>query len=273
MDLSSIAQYIELCIGFVLAVRLLVLDLHRVYKYFAVFLLVDIVSVTIWALDRRAKGTPFHFDYRPGWLIESAILWTLTLLTVYALLDAILAHLPGILRLSRRVLNVSFGVAILIGIASAVRDFRSAASAEASFGWLAHAVAAAIVLDRVIDTAALLALISILIFLIWFPVEMSRNLVAFFAGFFIYFALKTCIGLATSLGFTGDAAIIRFANLLNPLVAAAVFAYWTFAITRGGETVPARMRVPTFTTRHEERMMAHLEAMNASLLSAVRKPS
>ncbi|HEX4749630.1 MAG TPA: hypothetical protein VH302_08825 [Bryobacteraceae bacterium] len=272
MEWSSVAQYIELCLGFVLATRLLLLKLHRVYKYFAIFLLVDVSSNLIWAIEKRT-GTPFHVDYRVVWLIESVAMWVFTLLTVYALMDAILAHLPGILRLSRKVLNISFSAAIIIGIASAVQEFRNAVSAEASFGSLVHIVAWAIVFDRVIDSAALLTLLCILIFLIWFPVEMSRNLVLFFSGFVIYFALRTCITLSLTLGLNDTASFLQFVNMLNAGLAATVFAYWSFSITRAGEKVPAKLPVPSFTRKHEALLLSQLEAMNASLLSAVRKAS
>lgn len=271
MDWSSIAQYVELCLGFVLVGKLLSLDLQRVYKYFAIFLIADISGILIWAFQKRMKGTPLHFDYRLAWLTEMIVLWVFTLLTVYALLDAMLANLPGILRLSRRVLNVSFCLAIIVGILTALPEYRAAAASEALLGRLAHIVAAAIVFDRVIDSVALLALIVILLFLIWFPVEMSRNLVAFFTGFVIFFALRTCFTLALTLGSNGSPAFIRFTNMLDAGLAAAVFAYWTFAISRSGENVPAKLSLASFSRQHEDTVLAQLEAMNTSLLRAVRR--
>ncbi len=38
----------------------------------------------------------------------------------------------------------------------------------------------------------------ILLFLLWFPVEISRNLVVFSAGFVVYFAAKTSLLLERS---------------------------------------------------------------------------
>src|ERR1700751_4800256 len=105
MDWQSVAQYLELCVTFVLAARLLSLGLHKVYRYFSVFLLADISGTLLWALDKRLAGTRFFVDYRIVWLTERVVMWIFILLTVYALLDAILVQLPGILTLSHRVLN------------------------------------------------------------------------------------------------------------------------------------------------------------------------
>lgn len=271
MDWPSITQYVELCLGFVLVARLLSLHLHRVYRYFCIFLLADISGTLIWAVQLRTQGTPLHFDYRIAWLCERLVTWIFTLLTVYALLDAILARLPGILKLSRKVLNISFAVAVLIGLLTALPEYRAAAESQVLHSRLAHVVSGAIVLDRVIASVALIMLLCILVFLIWFPVEMSRNLVTFFSGFVVYFALKACLMLALSLRSNAAPDFIRFTNMLSAVLVAAIFAYWTIFITKAGENVPAKLRVAQWHRREEDLLIAQLEAMNASLLRAVRR--
>jgi hypothetical protein len=271
MDWLTVLQYVELCLAFVLVARLLSLGLHRVYRYFCVFLLSDISGTLVWAIDKRFKGTPLHFDYRIAWLGERFVAWVFGLLTVYALLDAILAGLPGILKLSRKVLNISFGGAIFIGLLTALPEYRASISTSTLAGRFAHVIAAAFVFDRVIASAALIALLCILLFLIWFPVEMSRNLVAFFGGFVVYFALQTCGELFLSLLSGGAPAFIRFIDMWSAVLVAAIFAYWTFSITKAGENVPAKLRVPTWQRREEDILIAQLEAMNTSLLRAVRR--
>lgn len=271
MDWPSVAQYVELCLGCVLAVKLLSLRLHRVYRYFCVFLLADISETLIWAVDKRTGGTPFHFDYRIAWLSERGIEWLFTLLVVYALLDAILAQLPGILRLSRRILKICFGIAAIIGLLTAFPEYRAAVSTQNFHDRLAHFVAAAIVLDRVVASVALLTLVGILLFLILFPVEMSRNLVAFFSGFVVYSALQACGQLSLSLLSGGAPDFVRLINMWTALLGAAIFGYWTVAITKAGENVPAKMPVATWHRRQEDLLVAQLETMNASLLRAVRR--
>jgi len=270
MDWPSVAQYVELCLGCVLVVKLLSLRLHHVYRYFCIFLLADISTTFMWAVDKGLRGTPFYFDYRIAWLAERGIEWVFTLLTVYALLGAILAQLPGILKLSRKILKISFAVAAAVGLLTALPEYEAAASTQTFHDRLAHAVAAAIVMDRVVASVALLTLLGILLFLILFPVEMSRNLVAFFSGFVVYSTLQACAQLALSLLSGGAADFVRLINLWSAVLVGGIFAYWTVFITKAGEEVPARIPV-TWHRRHEDLLVAQLESMNASLLRAVRR--
>ena len=271
MDWPSTVQYVELGLGFVLVWKLLSLQLHRVYRYFCVFLLADLSGTVVWIIQKYLRGTPFRFDYRIAWLVQHAVVWAFTLLTVYALLDAILVQLPGILRLSRRVLKISFLVAIMIGLLTAFPEYRAAALSQPLQGPLAHVTAGALVFDRVIATVALLTLLCILLFLLWFPVEMSRNLVTFFSGFVVYFALKACLVLAISLWSNGARDFIHVVSLLTGGMSAALFAYWAIFITKAGERVPAKLSVAPLHSRQEDLLMAQLEAMNTSLLRAVRR--
>jgi len=270
MHWLSVAQYVELCLGFILVARLLSLRLHRVYRYFCVFLLADISGILIWSVQKYTWRT-YHFDYRIAWLVEHVVIWVFTLLTVYALLDAILARLPGILKLSHKVLNLSFAAAIVVGLLTALPEYRAAIATEVLLGRFAHIIAAAFVLDRVIASVALLTLLCILLFLIWFPIEMSRNLAMFFGGFVVYFALKAFLMLALSLWSNGSLEFLQSTSTLSALLSSLVFAYWTFSITQAGEKVPAKLRLEGWHRREEELLVAQLEAMNASLLRAVRR--
>jgi hypothetical protein len=138
-------------------------------------------------------------------------------------------------------------------------------------GRLAHIVAAGIVLDRIVATVALISLLSILVFLIWFPVNMSRNLLAFFSGFVVYFSLRACLMLAVSLRSNGAAEFVRFTNLVSAAIVAAIFAGWAVFLTKSGEKVPAKLRVPAWRRAQEELLLTQLHSMNASLLRAVRR--
>lgn len=267
MDWPSIAQYVELCVGFFLVVRLLSQHLHRVYRYFCVFLLADVSGILIWFFQKQTQHTRFHFDYRIPWLADQAFVWVFTLLTVYALLDAVLAGLPGILKLSRRVLNVSFGVAIVVGLIGAIHEYTVAVSKAPLTGRLAHVITAAFVLDAAIASVALLVLISIFVFLLWFPVQLSRNLAIFSSGFVFYFALKVCLMLSVTLR---SKELIRLSGMSIAFLSAGVFAYWAIFISKLGENVPAKLS-RAWHHREEQLLIGQLEALNASLLRAVRR--
>lgn len=271
MDWPSFIQYVELCLGFILIARLLFLHLQRVYSYFCVFLFADFSGSLIWALQTRLRHTPFHFDYRIAWLAQHIFLWVFTLLTVYALLDAMLAQLPGILRLSHRVLKISFAGAVVIAFLTALPEYREALTSQVLVGRLAHIVSAGVVWDRAISSVALIALLCTLVFLLWFPIEMSRNLAIFFSGFVVYFAIKAGLMLAVSLWSNASRGFLHVVGMLIAVMSSAVFAYWTIFITKAGEKVPAKLSVAPVHSRQEDLLIAQLEAMNASLLRAVRR--
>ena len=271
MDWPAVVQYGELCLGFALVVKLLTLRLHRVYKYFAAFLAADILGNLVWMIEKPLVGTPFQFDYRIAWILDNFALWVFTLLTVYALLDAILAHLPGILKLSRMVLNICFGGAILVALASGYSEFRAALDTHVLKGALAHLVAGGFVLDRVIASVAVLSLLCMLVFLLLFPVQMSRNMVSFFSGFVVYFSLRTALMFVVSVSWNGDPELIRIWSTCVATLTSAVFFYWLVFITKAGESVPSKLRMPAWERRDEHLAVARLEAMNASLLRAVRR--
>ena len=271
MDWPSVAQDIELCLSIILILRLLSLGLHHVYRYFSFFLLANISGTLMWVVERRLVGTPFYVDYRILWMADLVFIWLFTFLTVYALLDAILAQLPGILKLSHRVLSLAFLVALGVALVTALPEYRAAMVTQPLPGRLAHLTAGAIVLDRVIATIALITLLAIVLFLFWFPVNMSRNLLAFFSGFVVYFSLRACLNLAVSLRSNGAADFVRFTNLLSAVIVSSIFAGWSIFLSRSGETVTAKVRLAPWRAKEEDLLIAQLQAMNASLLRAVRR--
>jgi hypothetical protein len=135
-------------------------------------------------------------------------------------------------------------------------------------GRIAHVIAAAFILDRVIASVALITLFCILLFLIWFPVELSRNLAIFFSGFVVYFALKVSLMVSLTLH---SRELIRVTGMSIAVLSIAVFSYWAIFISRAGERVRAKLSLAAWHRREEELLVAQLEAMNASLLRAVRR--
>jgi hypothetical protein len=64
---------------------------------------------------------------------------------------------------------------------------------------------------------------------------------------------------------------LAFMNMLSALLVGGIFAYWALFITKSGEAAPAKLHVPIWQRRQEDRLIAQLETMNASLLRAVRR--
>lgn len=270
MATTSIAQYISDGLAVALVVRLLLLRLHTVYRVFSAFLLLDLLSSFVFFLEKFAYRSHFAYrswmDYRVTWMILRPLAWVLILWMVYALLDAMLANLPGILKLSRRILNGVFVAAVLVALLTARPEYAASGIAGSSDPVL-RGLAVAFVLERVIFMAALLVLFGMLGFILWFPVEMPRNLVVFSTGFVVFFSAMTGLLLAHT---HWPNVNLEFFNVLEVLLLAACYAYWLLFINRAGETRPVRMG-HSWQPGEQQRLIGELEAMNAALLRASRR--
>jgi hypothetical protein len=262
---QRIAQDVNAALCVALIVRLLVLRLHRVYRIFSLFLLSELMASLIASVKVLAPDSlP---DYRIIWIVAQCVIWICTLWTVYALLDAVLTKLPGILGFSRKLLNGAFISAGILALLTARPEY-SVSGAPEFVDPIARAVGMGFVLNRVLSTIALLVLVSILGFLLWFPVEVSKNLIVFSTGFLVYFAAKTGLLLTRSLW--SHQSLNLVSNLIM-FISGACFAYWAIFISRQGETVPVRVG-HSWQARDQDRLLGQLEAMNAALLrSAVRR--
>lgn len=262
---SRIAQDVNGALCIALIIRLLVLRLHRVYRIFCLLLLAELLGSLVASV--KVLAPEWLPDYRIIWIVADSVIWICTLWTVYALLDAVLTNLPGILGFSRKLLNGVFVSAGILAMLTARPEY-SVSGVAAFSDPIARTVGVFFVLDRVLSTIALLVLVSILTFLFWFPVEVSKNLVVFSTGFIVYFAAKTAL-LLTSSVWSHES--LRLVSNLMMFISGACFAYWAMFINHEGETVPVRIG-HSWHVKDQDRLLGQLEAINTALLrSAVRR--
>ena len=264
MNLTDTAQYISDGLELALVIRLLLLRLHGVYRVFCAFLLFDLFSSAVFFVTAHLRQP--QLDYIIVWITLRPLAWILSLWMVYALLDSILANLPGILRLSRKILNGVFIAALLLALFTAEPEY-SASGLAASPHAINRLLGLGFVLERAISSAALLALLAMLIFIWWFPVQMPRNLAVFSAGFAAFFATTTSVWLAHTYV---SHLQVGFVSQVEVVLHAACFAYWLLALNRAGETKPVRLG-HSWGPAEQQRLVGQLEAMNDALLRASRR--
>ena len=128
-----------------------------------------------------------------------------------------------------------------------------------------------LVMNRAICTAALIALLAILCFILWFPVVMPKNLAVFSIGFAVYFSATAASWLTWSLGLHTN---VQIFDAINMLILSLCYLYWAVFISAQGELLPVRMG-HSWHLAEQQRLMAQLADMNASLLrvSQRRDPS
>src|SRR5438270_6661310 len=146
-----IPQGVETALCLALVARLSSLRLHRVYQIFCLFLLSELLGSLLALLGHF--GPEWLPDYRIVWMVGESVIWIFTLWTVYALLDAVLANLPGILRFSRKLLNGAFISAGILALLTAQPEY-SLSGAARYVDPIARGVGIGLVLDRVFCTVA-----------------------------------------------------------------------------------------------------------------------
>lgn len=265
MDWSRTAEIASDCVAIALVLRLLTLRLHRVYRIFCLFLILEVIlsGVSLWIHVAHPKGV----NYGVVWLSFTPIGWILYIAMVYTLLSALLTKLPGILKFSRRVLHLSFLAAVVIGLATARPEFLAHEQTVGHIDRLNRLLAAGFVGERIFSMVAALALIATLAFILWFPVQMPRNLAVFSVGFIIYFVAKASLLVVYSFWPGLNLSALNVATLF---VIAACLLYFLIFINKSGEEAPARIG-HSWNTAQQERLIGQLEAMNAALLRAARR--
>ncbi|MBV9081881.1 MAG: hypothetical protein JOZ62_04335 [Acidobacteriaceae bacterium] len=253
MHWDRIALYTTDALGIILLLRLLTLRLHTIYKVFSLYILYKLAgSCLIFA----GAG---HVAYRETYVGLTVIEWVLNLWMVYSLLDAILTKLPGILSFSRRVLNWAFLVAAVVALLSAKLELARVPAFGTLNPW-SVAVRLVFIFDRVICTVAVLVLIAMLSFVLWFPVQMPRNLAVFSIGYLVIFFSETAFLLIRAFVSLGPVW-----NVTNVFLAPAWFGYLALFLTRQGESVPVTIG-HGWRKAEQERLVQRLEDLNAALL-------
>jgi hypothetical protein len=259
MNLVNGTQYATEVLALVLIFRLLWLREARnaVYSIFTAFLAIQLLG----ALAYFACGRWQQLDYRMVWFTVTAVLAVFSLLLAYSLAKAVLAELPGILRFSRMFLNGVFSLAILIAFSTSKSEY-----------WLTPArnfqehsdqlIYVFIVAEKGISLAAVIVLIAILAFILWFPVKMSKNLALFSIGLVVYFASKAAVKLVS---IYAPASTGRMLDICLSCSLILCFVYWLVFITAKGRVTDVRLG-HGWHKDEQEKLLVQLEALNGALL-------
>lgn len=264
MDWTRVSQALSDILSICLVLRLHALRLHSIYRVFCIFLLFDVFSSLIALYELSSKNA--LLDYRLTWMSLRLVAWILTFWMVYVFISAVLHSLPGILNFSRKLLNYILPIAIIIAALS-FRPEYGASGLSVMSDPIDHALGIAIILERVVATIALLVFTAILAFVLWFPVQMPRNLAVFSVGLVFYFGAKVALLLIHSYVPHASADLVN--NGIS-LVLSACFIYWGIFIRADGESTPVRMG-HSWRKHEQERLIGQLEALNAALLNLGRR--
>ena len=224
--------------------------LHRVYVYFFSYLVLAFLqSVPLPALT---YGTVF---YGYAWIAtEGAIacFYALIVLECYA---SVFRDLGGIASISRRYIKITLGISILVALLLLGIE----RTPKTVFQYF-------YTLDRAVVSSLLVFVLLMMVFLVYYPIPLSRNVIVYSVGYAVYFLTK-----ATALF------VRNVNNQWQPQISALLIAastvclmFWFIGLNRRGETKTVVIG-HKWRPDDEARLISQLKTINASLSRAARK--
>jgi hypothetical protein len=223
-------------------------ELMGKYPSFTAFVLFDLVrmgiSITI-PRDTNLYGW-FYFLSQP-------VLWLMYALITLEVFKSVFRRLPGISRLSRYLVVVAIGAALLVSALS----FMIKPQDESPF----RILELYFTFERAICVLFLTVLLILLVFLSWYPAPVHRNALIYSGALALYFATKTGAFFIRTVGgpdFAYGASLMGIsAALLSSGVALTL-------LNAAGETRRARP-VRRITDEQEQELLAMLQSFNDAL--------
>ncbi len=263
----------------VLFFRLRLTGLHRTYRWFTAYVGfsvargIVIAVVPYLGLKRSPKllfGFVPTFSVDVGhysqtvygwlWVTTNPLTDLLYVLVVLELVTLILVKFRGIASLGRWVVLAGLIGGVLVAALTLSRDLSNPAERF-------PILRSVFVLDRGTTSSLVLFLLFIAIFLVWYPVPLSRNLLTHFAIYSIYFVVTTLAILLRNIG--GDA-LTDATSMAGTVATLGRGIAWLVLLDRAGEERASMVRAH-WNPEQQQRVMEQLAAINASLLRTARK--
>jgi hypothetical protein len=246
--------YFNIAATLALLVRLAYTRLIPVYRWFSLYLLTDAVQ-QLWRVTVPLNTTASGWIYVAGNSLKAV----LAMFVILELYRWALAEHAALAKFGQNAVIYALGAAAVIALAGLMLDPPiSGKTSVILFSFLR--------IERTMDIWALLYLLTIGVFLSWFPVRMKRNVAVYMAGFGVYFLARS-VGLlltnvlpkAYTTGLSTAMLFVSFGCLL----------VWTVALGRAGESVGVVTGMRSDPTQLK-RVTGQLEAINRSLARLVR---
>ncbi len=247
-------------------VRLWLTGLYRTYRFFSYYLLFRAVRTTaLNAVPWLVSGgtIPPYKTSTYGWiyLATEPLFWFFLVLVVLELYSLVLQDYKGLATFGRWVVVGGLMIAAVLFTVSLPTELGF--TGNKSIILLPHFLA----IYRGVMASLVVFLLVITGFLAWCPVPLCRNVVVHCVVYVVYFIGMALAGVAQLAAGTDWRLTL---NVGLSSLSLACLMIWLFCLTPEGEKKTIRIR-PRGTAQDEEALMAHLAAINSTLLRAARK--
>jgi hypothetical protein len=235
----------------ILSVRLLATGLHRRYRVFFSFLIFETLRLGVVACLESASDA-----YQKFFVLTEPLEWLLFVLVVLEIFALVLQDYRGLATVGRWALITAVLVALLASGITLMAPSQTTIQG--------HLMRYYYVAERAVYFSLVVFLLSILGFLMQYPITLSRNIIVHSMVFSIYFLGNTVLYLLLSMSGAGSAPAVGHA--LSAVTLAAVGA-WLMLLNPAGEVRKLRLR-PQWMPGREEELVSQLNHLNAALLRA-----
>ena len=242
---QQILLIVEIALLVALCLRMCVSGLRRVYPYFFAFLVLDLLQAIIPVV------VPLRSDlYRDLYVASEGCMVAFYALVVMELYSVILRDLAGIANVARRYIQVTLAFAIVLSLLPLAIE----KTPHTATGYLFS-------LERPILSSMVAFVLLISGFLVYYPVPLGRNVIVYLVGYAIYFPTFAVMAFFQNLGYFWN----RQKGNIEMAVSVTCLIFWLLTLSRQGEN--KRVVVGhQWNPGDEQRLLAQLEAINASLL-------
>src|SRR5271166_3390583 len=228
-----------------LVFRLVQTGLYRIYPVFFYFLVSEAVQSIV--LPWTTYGTTL---YKNLFLITASAILCFYVLVVLELYSIVLRDLIGIASLARTYTKIAICAAVIISLMLLVLE-KSPTSIVEQFVILERSIVSSLVLFVVLTTA----------FLVYYPIQLNRNVIVYSLGYAFYFLCTATTLLFGNMGVMN----LYFVNNILLTVTALCLLFWVVFLNRKGEE--KSVVFGHGWDRHDEaRLLQQLQAINSSLL-------
>ncbi|HML16079.1 MAG TPA: hypothetical protein VK419_03600 [Bryobacteraceae bacterium] len=247
--------YLNIAATIALLVRLSGSGLIRRYRWLGIYLLVDLTESLLFLYFLRIHTPRAYRSYAETYMAGQGVKMILAVFVLLELYRLALVSQPAIARFGRQSVGYALAVAAAIAAVGLLLD-RSAPKDQPLLLYRYYAV------ERTMDVWALIFLVLITAFMLWFPVKLMRNVAYYLLGFIVYFSARSA-GLLVMNLLTG-----RYTPLVNTAMLGISFCclmFWAVGLRRENQD-----RTTVIGHRWDAsamlRLTRQLDAINASLL-------
>ncbi|MGA2593329.1 MAG: hypothetical protein ABSH32_25715 [Bryobacteraceae bacterium] len=238
-----------------LSVRLYISGLYRRYQAFFYYLIFATLQNIVLLIVNPRSGW-----YQKIWMITEPIEWIFYILLLLELYSLVLEDHKGIQTMGRWVLYAALAIALLASILGVVPPSGPMPKSRLLPYYY--------VAERAIYFSLVVFLLSILFFLMRFPVTLNRNTVVHYVVYSVYFLSNTVIFLVLSM--VGKSVTHLIGYVLSAVTIGSLAA-WLLLLNPAGEKHKVKLRPAWMPADREAELIGQLNSLNAALLRATRK--